>query len=192
MNSIVENSVTEYIEKKSLFITSIKKVSSVKEANDFLDEMRIKYSDATHNVYSYRVIENGMEYIKFNDDGEPSNTAGKPCYEILKILDVVNVVVCITRYFGGIKLGANGLIRAYSKATKLGLENSKLEEFHNYLEYMLIVDYKDNDKIKMFFNEENINIISSSYTDKINYRIKIKENLKEKLENLNYVMLVEI
>lgn len=115
----------EYEEKKSRFIATVKPVSSEEEALDFINELRSKYWDATHNVYSYYICGNTI-IQRFSDDGEPSGTAGMPVLEVIKRMDVRNLVVVVTRYYGGTNLGASGLIRAYSKSASLGIEAAKI------------------------------------------------------------------
>ena len=129
MKTVEKETVIEFEEKKSKFIGYIKPVSSVNEAEKFIKSVRKKHPEATHNVPLYRVMENGQEYFKYNDDGEPTNTAGKPMAEILNILDIYNVAIVATRYFGGIKLGAGGLIRNYAKTAKLAINEAEITEY---------------------------------------------------------------
>ncbi|MGE4283464.1 MAG: YigZ family protein [Clostridia bacterium] len=109
----------EIVEKKSRFIASVKPVASEQEAVKFISELKSKYWDATHNVYAYII---GSNYVqRYSDDGEPSGTAGIPTLEIIKKEQLQDVVVVVTRYFGGTLLGAGGLVRAYGKSAKEGL-----------------------------------------------------------------------
>lgn len=107
----------EYEIKKSIFISTLIPVSSLEECQEKLKEIKKTYYDATHNCYSYIINNNGTTIIKNSDDGEPSKTAGIVIYDVLHKNNLENVLCVITRYFGGIKLGAGGLVRAYSKAT---------------------------------------------------------------------------
>ncbi len=109
----------EFIEKKSRFITYLAHVTSEQEAIDFIESIRKKHSDATHNCIAYRLYNPRIE--RFSDDGEPSGTAGMPMLEVLKKEDIYDVCVVVTRYFGGILLGAGGLVRAYAKGAADGL-----------------------------------------------------------------------
>lgn len=109
--------------QKSEFIAHIYPVNSLEEINDLLTKTRKKYYDATHNCYAYVLGENG-EIVKCSDDGEPSQTAGVVIYDVLKKNQLTNVLAIITRYFGGIKLGAGGLVRAYSSTTAQALINA--------------------------------------------------------------------
>lgn len=112
----------EFSEKRSRFIGHVRPVSSEEEALAFLAEMRSRYWDATHNVYAYRLRESGAQ--RYSDDGEPQGTAGIPTLDVLRKSGVTDVAAVVTRYFGGILLGAGGLVRAYSHAVSLALESS--------------------------------------------------------------------
>lgn len=189
----IENDYTyEFVEKKSIFIVSLKKVNSPDEAFEFINKIKEKYIDATHNVYAFRIINKNNEYIKYNDDGEPLNTAGKPCFEILNNLNINNVAVVVTRYFGGIKLGAGGLIRAYSKATKLAIIEANIIEEINYRTFIVFVDYSNNSILENYINKNNILIVEKSFNDKVNYKLKVPENNVNLFLELNYIEIVEI
>ena len=151
MNTVKNETIIEFEEKKSRFIGYIKPVSSVKEAEKFINGIRGMHPNATHNVPLYRVVENGQEYFKYNDDGEPSNTAGKPMAEILNILDVYNVALVATRYFGGIKLGAGGLIRNYAKTAKLAVNEAEITEYREKVVFILDYDYSMTSEMESFF-----------------------------------------
>ena len=113
--------VDEYIVEKSTFIGYAKPIKTEEEAIEFVNEIKKKHKDATHNVWAYTVGEN-MNIQRYSDDGEPQGTAGIPTLEVIKKEDLRDVVVVVTRYFGGIKLGAGGLVRAYTKGAKVGIE----------------------------------------------------------------------
>ena len=112
----------EFVERRSRFIGHIRPVSSEEEALAFLSEMRSQYWDATHNVYAYRLRQSGAQ--RYSADGEPQGTAGMPTLDVLRKSGVTDVAAVVTRYFGGILLGAGGLVRAYSHAVSLALESS--------------------------------------------------------------------
>lgn len=109
----------EIIEKKSRFIASVKPVTTEQEAVDFINELKSKYWDAAHNVYAYVIGNNNIQ--RYSDDGEPAGTAGIPTLEVIKKEQLQDVVVVVTRYFGGTLLGAGGLVRAYGRSAKEGL-----------------------------------------------------------------------
>ena len=112
----------EIIINKSKFIGYASPINSEDEAIEFINQIRKKHSDATHNVYAY-VYGDNNSIQRYSDDGEPSGTAGMPVLNVIKLEDLRNVVVVVTRYFGGVKLGAGGLVRAYTKGAKIGLDN---------------------------------------------------------------------
>ncbi|MEG1978496.1 MAG: YigZ family protein, partial [Cetobacterium sp.] len=142
MKSIKKQVRIEFEERKSKFIGYAKPISTKLEAEEFISMIREMHPDATHNCTVYRVIDNGQEYFKADDDGEPSGTAGKPMGEILTYMDVNNVVVVATRYFGGIKLGAGGLVRNYAKTAKLAILEGEIVEFIERKEYLLDFSYE--------------------------------------------------
>lgn len=130
----------EYIVEKSIFIGHAKPVTSEEEARAFIDEIKTKYKDATHNVWAY-TIGQSMNIQRYSDDGEPQGTAGIPTLELIKKEDLRDVVVVVTRYFGGVKLGAGGLVRAYTKGAKIGLEAAKIVEKKLFRQISITCDY---------------------------------------------------
>ena len=112
--TIKDNVQFELVEKKSRFIANLFYVESTQKAENIIKEIRKKYYDAKHNCIAYRIIENGRIVEKASDDGEPSGTAGAPMLNILQKNNLANVLIIVTRYFGGILLGTGGLVRAYS------------------------------------------------------------------------------
>jgi len=171
----------EYEIKKSRFITNLIPISSLDECKEALKEIRKKYYDATHNCYSYIIKDNDTDIIKYSDDGEPSKTAGIVIYDVLCKNELVNVLCVVTRYFGGIKLGANGLVRAYSKAASDVIniiEKIKIEKMTNisfYCEYNYI-----NDCMKIM---ERFKEINKEFTDKAYFTYEIQENLYDDIKN---------
>lgn len=152
MKTVEKETVIEFEEKKSKFIGYIKPVSTVEEAEKFIASIREMHPNATHNVPLYRVVEEGQEYFKYNDDGEPTNTAGKPMAEILNILDVYNVAIVATRYFGGIKLGAGGLIRNYAKTAKIAVNEAGIVEYKEKSLFIIDYDYEYTGEVESFLN----------------------------------------
>ncbi len=166
-------------EKKSKFIGYIKPVKTKEEAIEFIEEIKKKHYDATHNVYAYKVFDNNIECIKFSDDGEPQNTAGKPVFEIINIMDIANVVIVVTRYFGGIKLGAGGLVRNYAKAAKFAVEGAGIEEYREKREYVIDFPYSKISQIEKIINDNKIEIKEKIYEERITFRLLMEE--KEKI-----------
>ena len=126
--------------RKSLFISYVERAASEETALAFIESIRRKHWDATHNCYAYIIGDQG-DIKRFSDDGEPSGTAGKPILNVLERLDLTNTVIVVTRYFGGIMLGAGGLIRAYGESAKVGIEASGLVERVLSSVVRLSVDY---------------------------------------------------
>lgn len=182
-----ENS--EIIEKKSKFIGTICPVQSEEEAENKIKEIKKKYYDARHNCFAYRVLKEENVIERSSDDGEPSGTAGAPMLNILKQKNICNVLVIVTRYFGGILLGTGGLVRAYSQATESAIENSNLINKTKGLEVEIVLDYKDLEKMKYFCKMNSLNIIDIKYNEDVTIKIEIKEeerNIFENKEKLNF------
>ena len=192
MNTVKNETIIEFEEKKSKFIGYIKPVNSVKEAEKFINRIKEMHPNATHNVPLYRVVENGQEYFKYNDDGEPSNTAGKPMAEILNILDIYNVALVATRYFGGIKLGAGGLIRNYAKTAKLAVNEAMITEYREKAVFILDYDYSMTSEMESFFARNDIKIIEQNYLDRISVKIETDKELENEIEALNGVIVVKL
>ena len=132
--------VDEYIVEKSTFIGYAKPIKTEEEAIEFINEIKKKHKDATHNVWACTIGEN-MNIQRYSDDGEPQGTAGIPTLEVIKKEDLRDVVVVVTRYFGGIKLGAGGLVRAYTKGAKVGIEAGIVIEKVKYSEVKIKIEY---------------------------------------------------
>ncbi len=179
--TIKENVQAEIVEKKSKFIANLFYIENIEEAEKIIKETRKKYFDARHNCIAYRVIEDGQIIERFSDDGEPSGTAGAPMLNILQKNGYVNVLIVVTRYFGGILLGTGGLVRAYSDSLTLAIEKSiKIEKrLGNQLE--VIVDYSELDNFKYYCRNNKINIIESTFEEKIICKIEMENDKKEKL-----------
>lgn len=163
----------EITEKKSKFICNIFHVESVKDAEEKLNMIRKKYHDARHNCYVYKVFEENI--FKASDDGEPSGTAGVPMLNIVNGRNLSNVLVVVTRYFGGILLGTGGLVRAYSLATTTALENANIVMQEMGLEAEFFVEYKELEELKYIMKNRNINIINLEYAEKIKVIVQGKE-----------------
>lgn len=160
----------EIIEKKSRFIATVRLVENEKEVLDFIEEMRKKYWNATHNCFAYVIGEN-REIIRCSDDGEPSGTAGKPMLDVLLGEGMYNTAVVVTRYFGGTLLGTGGLVRAYSKAVQEGLSQSDVIEKQYGAIIEIGTDYNGVGKIQYLIGERKIPTLNSEYTDKVKIQV---------------------
>lgn len=121
--TVLENASDEFVEKRSRFIGYCKPVKTEQEAIDFINEKRSEHWNATHNVYAYSLREGNIK--RYSDDGEPSGTAGMPVLDVIVKNEIFDVVVVVTRYFGGVLLGTGGLVRAYSNGSKIAVEAAK-------------------------------------------------------------------
>ena len=165
----------ENVISKSRFIAYIKPVSTENEAKAFIDEIKTKQKDATHNCSAYTVGPE-MNIQKANDDGEPSGTAGIPMLEILKKQEIHNVCVVVTRYFGGIKLGAGGLIRAYSGAVRDAIYDIGRVELREAIPVTVTLDYDQTGKFEYELASTTFLLREQFYTDKVSYQIDVVKN----------------
>lgn len=170
----------EITEKKSKFICNVFHVESVEEAEEKLNIIRKKYHDARHNCFVYKIVEEGA--FKASDDGEPSGTAGVPMLNIVNGRNISNVLVVVTRYFGGILLGTGGLVRAYSLATTTALDSATIIKQEEGLEAEFLVDYKELEEVKYHLKNRNINISKMEYFEKVKLTVEGEKNNISKLE----------
>ncbi len=166
----------ELVEKKSKFIAKIVKVTSEEEALNVLKSIKKEHRDARHNVFAYRIA-NGSE--RFSDDGEPSGTAGVPILDILRGENLQNVLVVVTRYFGGILLGTGGLVKAYSSATKDVVAQAQKVEMKLCNEYSVWIDYNYHNILLHYFKEESIIVRDTEYTNNICLSIVVEQKYKD-------------
>lgn len=161
-----EGKTAQIVEKKSRFIAHIKAVYSVEEAIGFIDSIKKEYWDARHNCYAFRVgVENAVS--RFSDDGEPGGTAGKPILEVITGSGIYNIVIVVTRYFGGTLLGCGGLVRAYTSAAQEGIRNSVIIEKTLGRRLNLSMDYTDLGKIQYVLAQNKIITEHTDYADKV-------------------------
>ena len=178
--TIKEDISSELVEKKSKFIANVYKVKSREEAEQKIKEVKKKYYDARHNCSSYRVLEDGNIIEKASDDGEPSGTAGGPMLNILQKNNLCNILVVVTRYFGGILLGTGGLVRAYSDVTIQALDKAEKKEVNKLKEFEIKVDYSNLENLKYYCKKNDINISKLEYENEIICIIEIKHENVEK------------
>ncbi len=191
--TIKNNVETEIVVKKSKFIANFIKVTSKEQAEEEIKKMKKKYFDARHNCVSYRVLEDEKIVERFSDDGEPSGTAGGPMLNILQKNNLINVLIVVTRYFGGILLGTGGLVRAYSDSLQKAIEESELLELVIGVECKVELEYSYFEKFKYYCKNNDIQIKDTLYTEEIVCKIEMEENKKEKLlkdyalKNINFL-----
>ena len=179
--TIKENVQAEITEKKSKFIANIIKVENKNEAEENILKLKKKYFDAKHNCIAYRIKEDQGVIEKASDDGEPQGTAGQPILNILKKNNLCNILVVVTRYFGGILLGTGGLVRAYSEATTKALEKSIRVKNILGIKMEVILEYNEYEKFKYYCKINEINIQNVKYEENIVCNITLEEKTKEQL-----------
>ena len=170
---LFEGKSAEIVEKKSRFIATLMPVENEEDALKFIESIKKKYWDARHNCYAFVIGENN-EIQRFSDDGEPGGTAGKPMLEVLLTEGIHNAVVVVTRYFGGVLLGTGGLVRAYGRSTKAGLEASVIKERIKGNNITINTDYNGIGKIQYIMSNMGITIHEEEYTDTVNVKATVK------------------
>lgn len=163
----------EIVEKKSRFIAHVKAVYSVEEAQEYIEQIKKEYWDARHNCFAYSI---GVDHplTRFSDDGEPGGTAGKPILEVILGSGIQNIVIVVTRYFGGTLLGTGGLVRAYTQASREGIRNSVIIEKQQGKRFLLNMDYTDLGKVQYVLAQNNILTESVEYEERVNMYILVQ------------------
>lgn len=178
--TILNTAEAEFEEKKSRFIANVRPVTCEEEALEFIEAMRSKYWNATHNVYAYS-INNETLVQRYSDDGEPSGTAGMPTLEVIKRMGLQDAVVVVTRYFGGTLLGASGLIRAYSKSASLGLEAAEIVTRKLCYNLNIIIEYTIFGRLQNMLISNNNIIKEIRYEQDVELCVLIEVGNEEKL-----------
>lgn len=168
----------EFVEKKSRFIGTGCPVTSEEEAKDFIDSIRAEFPDATHNVYAY-ILRNGT--YRFSDDGEPGGTGGVPCFEVLQKSGLVDCCVVATRYFGGILLGAGGLVRAYSKTAKIAADACGTVRLIQCDLIKINLGYDAYKGLTMLCDSLGADVIETDFTDVVTVTVRIRESDSDRL-----------
>ncbi len=185
MKTISDDVYAEITVKKSKFIASVFPVETKQEAEEKIKEISKKYYDAKHNCYAY-VVEN---FEKCSDDGEPSKTAGAPMLDIIKKRKLQNILVIVTRYFGGILLGTGGLVRSYTEATNSAIDKAKIVNKIKGIRYKIKIEYDSQNDVIYWCKKLNINIKNTSYDNYVELELESSIENKEKL--LNNIKIVE-
>ena len=168
------SSSDEFIVNKSRFIGYACPCETEEEALAFLNEIRTKHKDATHNCYAY-VIGRNAGVMRYSDDGEPGGTAGMPMMEVLKAQGVVNCCVVVTRYFGGVLLGAGGLVRAYTQGTVVALKAAQVVTMEPSQQYICEVAYPLWDKVQHALKTLPAQLVSSEFTTAVTFTLVMRE-----------------
>ena len=156
----------EISEKKSRFIAHIAPAQTEEEAQDFVEKIKKQYWDARHNCWAYSIGEK-QPALRCSDDGEPSGTAGRPILEVINGKELTNILIVVTRYFGGTLLGTGGLVRAYSQSAQAGIMASKVIRKEVGYRVSIDTDYNGIGKLQYVAMQNNIAILDTQYTDKV-------------------------
>ena len=185
----------EYEEKRSLFIGSVARVESEEQAKEFINSIKAKHKEARHNVFAYSIGKKS-EIQRYSDDGEPQGTGGIPVLEVVKKSGITDAVVVVTRYFGGVLLGAAGLVRAYSKAASLAVKEAGTIEKVSGVLLKIQIDYELHGKVEYSFNKNKWQIENTEYSDKVILSIlcekELLQTIKEALIELTNNKLIVI
>lgn len=165
--------VTEKTIEKSRFITTCAHIEGEEEAKAFVGRVSKQYRDATHNCYAY-IADSLGNFMRFSDDGEPQGTAGMPMLEVLKANNLKQVAVVVTRYFGGIKLGAGGLVRAYSGSVADCLASAQKVTYQPCTQSEYIVDYPLVDSVMRYLSENDCELSDTEYADRVHFKVSVK------------------
>lgn len=180
--SVSGECVTEKIIEKSRFITTLRHVEGEEQAKAFIAEISAKYADATHNCYAY-ICDNLGNFLRFSDDNEPQGTAGMPMLEVLKYNKLFEVAVVVTRYFGGIKLGAGGLVRAYSGAVAENILKAQKVLYETCVQSRYTVDYPFVDAALRVFAEQNAEVLNTEYANEVTFVAAVKKSCEGALNS---------
>lgn len=176
--SICGETVTQKVIEKSRFITTSRHVEGEEQAKAFVEEIRGKYPDATHNCSAYICDELG-NCLRFSDDGEPQGTAGMPMLEVIKNKKLYQTAVVVTRYFGGIKLGAGRLVRAYSGSAAENLDVAQKVLYQTCSEGKYTVDYSRVDTALRYLSEQGANLLNTEYLNEVIFTVAVKKDEEE-------------
>ena len=171
--TLMKRAEDEFIINKSRFIGHGKPVETEEEALAFLSEMRETYKDASHNCYAY-IIGPNMGVMRYSDDGEPGGTAGMPIIEVMKNRGVTNACVVVTRYFGGVLLGARGLVRAYTQGAAVAINACEVGVMHPTARYLMDVPYPMLSRVEYFFKSAPVSIEAKDFSDVITFTFLVK------------------
>lgn len=179
--TVLEKGESEIVEKKSRFLAAAVHIDTEEEALAFIEGIRKKHYNATHNCYAYVLGEN-FELQRFSDDGEPGGTAGKPILDVLTGEKIHDTVIVVTRYFGGTLLGTGGLVRAYSGAAKEGLMASTIITRKHAVKLEIETEYTGIGKIQYILGKNGIHILDTRYTDKVSIICLVSIGEKGRIE----------
>ncbi len=173
MRIVIKTSEVEEIIKKSRFIGLINPCQTERDALLFLKQLHERYADASHIVYAYRIQSPDGLICRFHDAGEPSGTAGKPVFQHLEGKQLINLVVVVIRYFGGVKLGAGGLTRAYGNVAKQVIEAAEIIDYIEYVEQTLSLEYSQLQALEYQLKKLDGSIVAQDFSETVKLHIKL-------------------
>ena len=179
--TVAKEAAGELIEKRSRFIASVKPVQTEEEALEFLETIKKKYWDARHNVYAYIIEENNIQ--RYSDDGEPAGTAGVPVLDMIKKEGLSNLIVVVTRYFGGILLGTGGLVHAYSKSAKIGVEAAEPIQMVLCRDIKISCDYSLLGKVQNEVLGQGFKISDTEYGENVSVSVLVPFEEADRFES---------
>ena len=183
---IIRNNIDdEQIIKNSRFITRLVKITKKDEVEDILNNVKKEYPKATHYCYAYIV----NDYKKASDDGEPGGTAGMPILNVLEKEDMTSVIAIVVRYFGGIKLGAGGLVRAYSSSVRDALKKADKILLIEGVQIKITIPYDKQNELNYILKDSEI--VDKTFEDKVTYIINCSKEMLEKLHQYNPIIIKE-
>jgi uncharacterized YigZ family protein len=184
LTTLGKEASAEFTEKKSVFIGYAAPIKTAEEAEEFIAKIKKKHADARHNVSAYMAGNS----VRYSDDGEPKGTGGVPVLEVLKKSGVDGAVVVVTRYFGGILLGAPGLVRAYSKAASMAVEEAGIVTYRNYTECTVTCDYSFYDKLLYDIGRRTIITDGTDFASGVTLRLAVLSEEYEAFEKAVFSM----
>ncbi|MBO5305881.1 MAG: YigZ family protein [Clostridia bacterium] len=171
--TLAKEASAEFEEKRSLFIGYAKPTRTEEQALDFITQIKQKHKDATHNVFGYS-MKHGI-LARYSDDGEPQGTAGMPVLDVIRKSGVDDATVVVTRYFGGILLGAGGLVRAYAAAAKMALDAAEIVAYESYTELALTCSYADHQRLTAELPRFGAILDDTVYADNVTLKFAVKD-----------------
>ncbi|NJE84326.1 YigZ family protein [Thermococcus sp. CX2] len=174
----------ELVVKKSVFIGYASPASSEEEAKSFIGKIKAHHSDATHNVSAYLINDGKNFAVRYDDDGEPKGSAGKPVLKVIQNKGLSNVVVVVTRYFGGIKLGYGGLVKAYSEAASLAIENAGIVEVYETERFEVVFSYNLYQAVRETVEGNGGKVVGEDYGELVKFIVETRKGEAEPLMEL--------
>lgn len=183
--SIREHAEIEFEEKRSRFIGIAKPIKNVNEAEEFIAKQKSRFPDANHHVYAW-IIDKPQRLQRYSDDGEPQGTAGLPVLDVLQKQDLLQAAVVVVRYFGGVKLGAGGLVRAYSKAAAEVVKKAQPINWLTHRIYDLVCDYSNAERVRYQLSQLNYHQSQPEYTADVKWQVAVRPT-----DEKNFIALLQ-